>query len=65
MARPSHPGIVALHEAGPTAGTFALVSELPPGTTLAQRLGQAIDPRQAAELVAQVADASPQPTARG
>jgi serine/threonine protein kinase len=58
LARLSHPGIVALHEAGPIEGTFALVSEFALGTTLDRRMAQArFHPRQAAAPVAAVADA--------
>src|SRR5262245_59595737 len=59
VARLHHPGIVTLHEIGQTDdGTCFLVEELIPGVTLAQRLRQgALDPRQAAELLQQVARA--------
>jgi serine/threonine protein kinase len=58
-AQLQHPGIVALHETGQTEdGTLYLVEEFVRGTTLASRLaGGPIPPRQAAELVAAVADA--------
>jgi hypothetical protein len=54
-----HPGLVALFDTGQTAdGTFYLVEEFVPGTTLANRLRDGpVGPRQAAELVAQAADA--------
>jgi serine/threonine protein kinase len=58
-ARLQHPGLVALHETGQTAdGVFYLVEEFVPGETLTARLrcGR-IAPKQAAELVAGVADA--------
>jgi serine/threonine protein kinase len=58
-AQLEHSGIVSLHEAGQTDdGTFFLVEEFVPGITLASRLGQGPLPfRQAAELIAAVADA--------
>ena len=58
-AQLKHPGIVALHEAGEADdGTFYLVEEFIQGTTLAgHRAGGSLAPRQAAELVAAVADA--------
>jgi serine/threonine protein kinase len=58
-AQLKHPGIVALHETGQAGdGTFYLVEEFIPGTTLADRLHKglvAFD--EAAELVAALADA--------
>jgi serine/threonine protein kinase len=58
-AQLEHSGIVSLHEAGQTDdGTFFLVEEFVQGITLASRLGQGpIAFRQAAELIAAVADA--------
>jgi eukaryotic-like serine/threonine-protein kinase len=58
-AQLQHPGIVALHETGQAEdGTLYLIEEFVQGTTLASRLaGGPLAPRQAAELVAAVADA--------
>jgi serine/threonine protein kinase len=58
-AQLKHPGIVALHETGQTEdGTLFLVEEFVPGTTLASCLRQRSLPfREAADLVARVADA--------
>jgi serine/threonine protein kinase len=58
-AQLKHPGIVALHETGQADdGTFYLVEEFVPGTTLASRLADgSLRPREAAELVAAVAEA--------
>jgi serine/threonine protein kinase len=58
-AQLKHPGLVALYETGQTAdGTFYLVEEFVPGETLANRLRAGrIGFRQAAELVAEAADA--------
>ena len=58
-AQLQHPGIVALHETGQAEdGTPYLIEEFVQGTTLASRLaGGPLSPRQAAELVAAVADA--------
>ncbi len=58
-AQLQHPGIVALHETGQAEdGTLYLIEEFVQGTTLASRLaGGPLPPRQAAELVAAVADA--------
>ena len=58
-AQLKHPGLVAIYETGQTTdGTFYLVEEFVPGATLAHRLrGGRFDFRQAAELVAAVADA--------
>jgi serine/threonine protein kinase len=58
-AQLEHPGIVSLHEAGQTEdGTFYLVEEFVPGTTLAARLGSGpLSTREAAALIAAVADA--------
>jgi serine/threonine protein kinase len=58
-AQLKHPGIVALHETGQTEdGTLYLVEEFVPGTTLASCLRQRSLPhREAADLVARVADA--------
>ncbi len=53
-----HPCIVDLYDAGQIDGTCYLVSEYIQGTTLAERLSaKRYNPRQAAELLAQVADA--------
>jgi tRNA A-37 threonylcarbamoyl transferase component Bud32 len=54
-----HPGIVAVHESGQVEdGTCYLVEEFVPGTTLARRLGDGrLGFRQAAEIIAAVADA--------
>src|SRR5579883_3051448 len=54
-----HPGIVSLFEAGRTEdGVCYLVEELVRGATLAARLqGGPLDPRVAARLVAEIADA--------
>jgi serine/threonine-protein kinase len=58
VARLRHPGIVAVHEAGPIDGTFALVTDFLDGASLARRLEQKRHgPPQAAELVARVAEA--------
>jgi eukaryotic-like serine/threonine-protein kinase len=58
-ARLKHPGIVSVYGTGQTEdGTWYLVEEFVPGTTLAARLKRdRLDPRAAAELVAEVADA--------
>ena len=61
-AQLKHPGIVALHETGQTSdGTFYLVEEFVEGRTLANVLwtatGRSAFHRQAAELIADVADA--------
>jgi serine/threonine protein kinase len=58
-AQLQHPGIVALHETGQAEdGTFYLVEEFVRGTTVANRLASGpFPPREAAELVAAVADA--------
>ncbi len=58
-AQLKHPGIVALHETGQAKdGTLYLIEEFVQGTTLASRLADGpLPPRQAAELVAAVADA--------
>src|SRR5215472_12259494 len=57
-AQLKHPGIVALYDAGPIDGTCCLVSEFIQGVTLAERLSAGrLGVRQAAELVAEVADA--------
>jgi len=54
-----HPGIVSIHETGQTDdGTFYLVEEFVQGTTLSNRLSKGpVAGRQAAELVAAIADA--------
>src|SRR5262245_59640171 len=57
-AQLKHPSIVALHDAGTIDGTCCLVSEFIAGATLAERLSaKRYSFRQAAELMAQVADA--------
>jgi serine/threonine protein kinase len=58
-AQLQHPGIVALHETGQAEdGTLYLIEEFVQGTTLASRLADGpFLPREAAELVAAVADA--------
>jgi serine/threonine protein kinase len=58
-AQLKHPGLVALYETGQTEdGLPYLVEEFIQGETLAARLGTArLGPREAAALVAQVADA--------
>jgi hypothetical protein len=56
-ARLRHPGIVAVHDVGRDQGTLYLVSELVRGVSLAERRGGRRSFRDAAELVAQVADA--------
>jgi serine/threonine protein kinase len=58
-AQLKHPGIVSLFEAGRTEdGVCYLVEELVRGATLAERLrGGPLDPRAAARLVAEVAEA--------
>jgi serine/threonine-protein kinase len=53
-----HPGIVAVHEVGRCEGIPFLVSEYVPGQTLSQRLAAGRPgPREAAELLARVAEA--------
>src|SRR5262245_1727774 len=57
-ARLRHPGIVAVHDAGTSGETCYLVSEFVQGATLSERLSAGrLSFRQAAELVADVADA--------
>ncbi|HET6882546.1 MAG TPA: protein kinase [Pirellulales bacterium] len=58
-AQLKHPGIVSLYEIGQTSeGASYLIEEFVAGTTLAAHLEkQRLAPRQAAELVSQVADA--------
>ncbi len=60
-AQLKHPGIVSLHETGQADdGTFYLVEEFVPGTTLASVLGdrdRRLTFRQTADLIAAVADA--------
>src|SRR5262249_5406486 len=58
-AKLKHPGLVATYDTGQTEdGTFYLVEEFVPGVTLANRLRAGrFDFRQAAALVADVADA--------
>ena len=53
-----HPGIVTVHEVGRHESLPYLVADFIQGTTLADYLeSHGIEPREAAELVAQVADA--------
>jgi serine/threonine protein kinase len=53
-----HPQIVAVHEVGRDNGTLYIVSDFIQGVTLADRLTAGpVTPREAAELVAQVAEA--------
>jgi WD40 repeat protein/tRNA A-37 threonylcarbamoyl transferase component Bud32 len=57
-AQLKHPGIVALHDAGTIDGCCCLVSEFIQGATLAERLSaKPFSFRQAAELIAEVAEA--------
>src|SRR5581483_12286404 len=57
-AQLTHPGIVALYDAGHNDGTCFLVAEFIEGATLAQRLtAGSLSFRKAAELIADVADA--------
>ena len=57
-AQLKHPGIVALYDAGTIDSTCCLVSEFIQGATLAERLSaKRFSFRQAAELIAEVADA--------
>jgi WD40 repeat protein len=57
-AQLKHPGIVSLYDAGTIDGTCCLVSEFIQGATLAERLSaKRLSFRQAAELIAEVADA--------
>ena len=57
-AQLKHPGIVSLYDAGTIDGTCCLVSEFVQGATLAERLSaKRLSFRQAAELIAEVADA--------
>ena len=57
-AQLDHPSIVSLYDAGQTDGTCYLVSELVQGASLAERLSAGrLGFRQAAELIAQVAEA--------
>lgn len=54
----NHPGIVAVYDVGKIDRVGYLVCEYVPGVTLAQKLlGKSMRPRDAADLVAQVADA--------
>jgi serine/threonine protein kinase len=58
VARLRHPAIVSVHEVGEHKGIPYLVADYVEGITLADRLsGERMPPRQAAELVAAVADA--------
>ncbi len=57
-AQLKHHGIVSLYDAGPIDGTCCLVSEFIQGATLAERLSaKRFSFRQAAELLAEVAEA--------
>ena len=57
-AQLKHPNIVSLYDAGQSDGTCYLVSEFIQGATLAERLSaKRFSFRQAAELIAEVADA--------
>jgi serine/threonine-protein kinase len=57
-ARLQHPNIVALHEAGQIDGTCFIASEFVAGTTLATRCQRGpLPPREAAEILAAVAEA--------
>jgi WD40 repeat protein len=57
-AQLAHPGIVSLYDAGTIDGTCCLVSEFVQGATLAERLtAKRYSFREAAELLAKVADA--------
>jgi tetratricopeptide (TPR) repeat protein/tRNA A-37 threonylcarbamoyl transferase component Bud32 len=57
-ARLRHPGIVTLYETGEAGGTCYLVSEVVPGKTLADLLGEGrLDFRSGAQLLADVAEA--------
>ena len=57
-AQLKHPGIVSIHDAGQSDGTCYLVSEYVAGATLADRLATSrLSFREAAELLAQVAEA--------
>ncbi|MBI1916490.1 MAG: protein kinase [Planctomycetes bacterium] len=57
-AQLAHPGIVSLYDAGLIDDTCCLVSEFIQGATLAERLSaKRFSARQAAELIAEVADA--------
>ena len=57
-AQLKHPGIVSLYDAATIDGTCCLVSEYVQGATLAERLSaKRLSFRQAAELIAEVADA--------
>jgi WD40 repeat protein/tetratricopeptide (TPR) repeat protein/tRNA A-37 threonylcarbamoyl transferase component Bud32 len=58
VAQLRHPAIVSVHEVGQVEGVPYLVSEFVQGVTLADLLtGRRLPPREAAELVAAVADA--------
>ncbi|HZW31639.1 MAG TPA: serine/threonine-protein kinase [Isosphaeraceae bacterium] len=58
VARLRHPAIVPVHEAGRIDGVCFLVSDYIGGITLAERLARgAIPPRDAAAIVARIADA--------
>ena len=66
-ARLSHPGLVAVYDAGSEEGIHYLVMERVPGETLADTLrtkGRPA-PARAAAITSGVADASPWRTARG
>jgi serine/threonine-protein kinase len=58
VARLRHPAIVPVHEVGRTGGVCFLVADYIEGITLAQRLARGrVAPREAAAIVARVADA--------
>jgi len=60
LAELDHPGILPLYQAGSTGGRPWFTMKLASGGTLASRLGsrrQPFDPREAAQLVASMADA--------
>ena len=58
LARLRHPGIVAVHEVGEHLGALFIVSDLVEGMPVSSLLESGpLEPRQAAELMARVADA--------
>lgn len=58
MAQLDHPGIVQVYEVGRTDGLVYFVTAFVDGESLAERISrEAMSPREAAELVVQVADA--------
>jgi len=62
----SHPGIAALFEHGEEAGGLYLASEFVPGRTLALEIaGVPLNPRRAAAIAAQIADALAEAHAAG